>query len=112
MHWRLPAWFYVAASLAAVTPSFAAPRCEQPCKVETASCIRSSCRGLAGRERRACVERCRGLGGCAPIRTLAYVWNQCRSDARGITLRRELCIRRGNCAPVTVTMLENAGPGA
>src|SRR4029453_14376773 len=36
--------------------------------------------------------------------------NECRSDARGITLRRELRIRRGNCAPVTVMTLDSGGP--
>ena len=36
-----------------------------------------------------------------------YVWNECRSDARGVTFRRELRIRRGNCAPV---MIETIGP--
>ena len=79
--------------------------------VETAACIRTRCAGRAGAEgRHACVETCRGIGGCAPIGTLAYVWNECRSDARGSTLRRELRIRRGNCAPVTVMTLDSGDP--
>jgi hypothetical protein len=50
--------------------------------------------------RRACIDTCRGLGGCAPIRTLAYVVTECRSDSRGI--HQALYVRRGNCAPVLV----------
>src|SRR5262245_27121733 len=88
----------------------AGAHCEKPCKAETAACIRTRCAGLSGAERHACVETCRGIGGCAPIGTLAYVWNECRSDARGSTLRRELRIRRGNCAPVTVMTLDSGNP--
>src|SRR5262249_13801007 len=84
--------------------------CEKPCKAETAACIRTRCAGQSGAERHACVETCRGIGGCAPLGTLAYVWNECRSDARGSTLRRELRIRRGNCAPVTVMTLDSGAP--
>src|SRR5262249_18509407 len=57
--------------------------------------------------RHECIETCRRIGGCAAIRTLAYVWNECRSDEHGVTFRRELRIRRGNCAPVTI---ETIGP--
>jgi hypothetical protein len=93
-----------------VSPAVAAPHCEKPCKAETTACIRTRCAGLMAKERRECVERCRGLGGCAAIRTLAYIWNECRSDAGGFTVRRELRIRRGNCAPVTVMTLESREP--
>jgi hypothetical protein len=91
-------------------PAAAASRCEKPCKVETAACIRDRCAGSSGEARHACVETCRGIGGCAAIRTLAYVWNECRSDARGVTFRRELRVRRGNCAPVTIQTIGPAQP--
>src|SRR5262245_20820094 len=94
----------------AVQPAAAGPRCEKPCKAQTAACVRTRCTGLAGEERHRCVEDCRGRGGCAPLGTLAYVWNECRSDARGSSLRQELRIRRGNCAPVTVMTLESGAP--
>ncbi len=87
-----------------ISPALAAPHCEKPCKAETAACLRARCAGLAGKDRRACVERCRGLGGCAPIRTLAYVVTECRSDSRAI--HQALHVRRGNCAPATVMDLE------
>jgi hypothetical protein len=106
---RLP--LLAAVAVAAVASSVvAAPRCEKPCKAETATCILDRCAGLAGDARHACFETCRGIGGCAAIRTLAYVWNVCRSDARGAVLHRELRIRRGNCAPATVMTLETAAP--
>jgi hypothetical protein len=82
----------------------AAPRCEKPCKAETATCIRSHCAGLEGDARRECRETCRGIGGCAAIRTLAWVVNECRTD--GAILHQSLRVRRGNCAPVTVMDLE------
>jgi hypothetical protein len=78
----------------------AAPRCEQPCKAETATCIRSRCGDVEGEARRQCVETCRGIGGCAKIRTLAYVMNECRTD--GPIFHQTLLVRHGNCAPVTV----------
>jgi len=98
------------AILVSASPVGAAQRCEKPCKAETAACIRDRCAGLAGEERYTCLETCRGIGGCAAIRTLAYIWNECRSDARGITVRRELRVRRGNCAPVTVRTIGPAEP--
>src|SRR5262245_45403588 len=85
----------------------ASQHCEKPCKAETAACIRDRCAGLAAESRHECIETCRRIGGCAAIRTLAYVWNECRSDEHGVTFRRELRIRRGNCAPVTI---ETIGP--
>src|SRR5262249_37482148 len=51
-----------------------------------------------------CLETCRGIGGCAPIRTLAYVVAQCRTDSGGLfSGRQALEIRRGDCDPVVVT---------
>src|SRR5262245_20800475 len=88
---------------AAAAPAVAA-RCEQPCKTETAACIRAQCAGPAGAARRTCVETCRGIGGCAPIRTLAWVVSECHSG--GQTIRQALRVRRGNCAPVTIMDLE------
>ena len=98
------------AIVALASRAVAAPRCEKPCKAETAACIGERCAGLSGDAKRTCVEACRGIGGCAAIRTLAYIWNECRSDARGITVLRELRIRRGNCAPVTVRTIGPAEP--
>jgi len=40
---------------------------------------------------------CTALG--ARIRTLAYVVNECCSDARGTALCQALRIRRGDCPP-------------
>jgi hypothetical protein len=68
------------------SPTGATRHCEKPRKAETATRIGERCGGLDGAARRTCIERCRGLGGCAAIRTLAYVWNVCRSDARGSVL--------------------------
>jgi hypothetical protein len=95
----LVALTFVAASWAAATE-----RCEKPCKAQTAACIQTRCAGIDGDARRQCVETCRGSGGCAAIRTLAYVVNECRTD--GPILHQSLRIRRGNCTPVTVMDLE------
>src|SRR5262249_56907125 len=96
---RLP---LVAALAVAVVASsaVAAPRCEKPCKAETAACIGERCAGLGGAARHACLETCKGIGGCARIRTLAYVVSECRQDARGLKGSSVLWIRRGNCDPV------------
>lgn len=86
------------------------PSCARPCKVETAACRREQCAGLQGESRRSCIERCRGLGGCAAIRTMAYVVTECREDASGTAGRQTLVIRRGNCEPVVAFELPRAGP--
>src|SRR5262245_13931343 len=111
-HWRSIGLALMAASAASfvAAQSLAASHCEKPCKAETAVCIRGRCAGVERAARRACIETCRGMGGCAAIRTLAYIWNECRSDEHGITLRRELRVRRGNCAPVTVRTIGPAEP--
>ncbi|HKA28230.1 MAG TPA: hypothetical protein VKH82_02565 [Candidatus Binatia bacterium] len=80
--------------------AFAGPRCATPCKEETARCRQTRCGGLDGRARRDCLETCRGIGGCASIRTLSYVVTEC--DTGGKAVRQALRVRRGNCAPVTV----------
>lgn len=82
------------------------------CKAETASCIRAQCNAVPGGSARlACVQRCRGIGGCAAIRTLAYAVMECRADARGLLFgSQELRIRRGNHAPITVLSRTRTGP--
>jgi hypothetical protein len=92
------------AAVAAAASMLSAAPCEKPCKAETAACIGVRCAGLHGMERRACVETCRGIGGCAPIRTVAWVESRCRSN--GQTIRQALRVRRGNCAPATVMDVE------
>src|SRR5262245_44104160 len=86
--------------------ALAAPACVQPCKQATAECLRARCAGLRHGARRTCVETCRGLGGCARIRTLAYVVTQCHQDRSGMKARQALLVRRGNCEPVTVMAME------
>jgi hypothetical protein len=76
----------------------AAPRCEKSCKAETTGCIADRCAGLGGQARRECIEICRGIGGCARIRTLAYVVSKCTVGG----FHQKLQIRRRDCDPVTV----------
>ena len=95
---------------AVLTPAARADECTRQCKAETASCITARCEGLLGAARHRCRETCRGLGGCASIRTLAYVVTECRTDARGSALHQTLKIRRGNCAPTTVLELPFGEP--
>src|SRR5215471_3008371 len=92
------------ASLLALLASAAPAKqpCATSCKQETRACEQTRCTGLHGPARRSCVETCRGIGGCAPIRTLAYVLWQCDEDSRGLIFRQALDIRRRNCDPVTV----------
>src|SRR6185436_6903964 len=80
-------------------------RCTESCRARTATCIQTTCGGLRGPSRRACLERCRGAGGCTAggaLRTLAYVMSECRELAEGLRGHQALHIRRGNCDPVTV----------
>src|SRR5215469_4953800 len=91
---RLP--LVAALAVAAVASSaVAAPRCEKPCKAETAACIGERCAGLGGAARHACVETCKGIGGCARIGTLAYVVSTCTVGGfQFATLpEREVCER-------------------
>src|SRR5215469_14747739 len=98
---RLP--LVAALAIAVVASSaVATPRCEKPCRAETAACIGERCAGLGGAARHACLETCRGIGGCAPLRTLAYVEWECDADSRGGTFDEVLKVRRGNCDPVPV----------
>ena len=83
---------------AAAHSGAAAPRCEKSCKAETAACIGERCGGLEGAAKRACIETCKGIGGCARIGTLAYVVSKCTAGS----FRQKFQIRRGNCDPVTV----------
>jgi hypothetical protein len=92
---RLP----LVAALAVVvvaSSAVAAPRCEKPCKAETAACIGERCAGLGGAARHACLETCRGIGGCARVRTLAYVVGTCTVHGFHQTLQ----IRHGDCDPL------------
>jgi len=84
----------------------AAPRCRKSCRQEAAGCATTRCSTLRGKARRDCLETCRGISGCAPIRTLAYVVAQCHTDAGGLEVGRQaLEIRRGDCDPVTVVTI-------
>src|SRR5215470_15958273 len=82
----------------------AAAACHSPCAEELRACKRACT--SAGPARRGCRAACAKRSNCtapgARIRTLAYVVNECRGDARGTVLRQALRIRRGDCAPVTV----------
>jgi len=94
----------------AVPRALAGPSCAQGCKEDVAACRRAECAGLHDTARRACVARCRGMHGCAAIRTLAYVVTECRQDARGYSARQALRVQRGNCEPVTVAELQTPAP--
>src|SRR5262245_37616853 len=101
-------WALVAA-FAASSP--AAVDCVRSCKADTARCTVERCQGVHGAARRACRETCRGIGGCASIRTLAYVNTVCHTDASGMSaIHQTPKIRRGNCAPVTVLDLPPGPP--
>ena len=94
---RLP--LVAALAIAVVASSaVAAPRCEKPCRAETAACIGERCAGLGGAARHACLETCKGIGGCARIGTLAYVVSTCTVHGFHQTLQ----IRHGDCDPITV----------
>src|SRR5215468_11285820 len=96
--------------VAIVGLSLAAPRggaaatCQSTCTQQLEAC-KQTCPG-GGQGRRDCWAACAERSTCtapgARIRTLAYVVNECRGDARGSVLRQALRIRRGDCAPVTV----------
>jgi hypothetical protein len=94
---RLPLVTALAVAVVA-SSAVAAPRCEKPCKAETAACIGERCAELGGAARQTCLETCRGIGGCARIGTLAYVVSQCTVGG----FHQKLQIRQGNCDPVTV----------
>src|SRR5262249_10995854 len=85
--------------------------CGTSCKQETRACEQTRCTGLHGSARRSCLETCKGIGGCAPLRTLAYEVLECDEDSRGIVdaeIPGEILkVRRGNCDPVTI--FEHAG---
>src|SRR5262245_29817664 len=93
----------VVLSLAA-TRGRAAAACPSTCTQQLRECKRTCASGGQGRRdcRAACAARSTCTAPGARIRTLAYVVNECRSDARGTVLRQALRIRRGDCAPVTV----------
>src|SRR5262249_23946687 len=93
----------VGLSLAA-TRARAAAECHSSCAQQLAECKRTCPERGPGRRdcRAACAARSTCTAPGARIRTLAYVVNKCRGDARGTVLRQALRIRREDCAPVTV----------
>lgn len=80
----------------------AADDCTRQCRREAVQCVATRCAGFSGDQRRGCRETCRGLTGCARMRTLAYVVAECRTTPQGMTGSQRLMIRRGNCPPTTV----------
>src|SRR5262245_51909622 len=82
----------------ASSPARAMPGCVETCRQETARCARTRCTTLHGQARHACLETCRGIGGCTRIRTFAYVVSTCTTHA----FHQQLMIRHGNCDPVRV----------
>src|SRR5262249_5684851 len=104
--------------VASAVLSLAAPRgsaaaaCPSTCTQQLAACKRTCSGGGRGRRdcRRACAKRSTCTAPGARIRTLAYVVNECRSDARGTALRQALRIRRGDCPPATVLEFPFAEP--
>src|SRR5262249_20376155 len=91
----------------------AAATCQSTCTQQLAAC-KQTCPG-SGQGRRDCRAACSERSTCtapgARIRTLAYVVNECRGDARGTVLRQALRIRRGGCAPVAVLEVPFGGGG-
>jgi hypothetical protein len=80
--------------------------CVNACRPRIAGC-RTECAAQPGGARHRCLKTCRERAGCpaggAPIRTLAYVENECQTTADGQTMTRQsLRIRRGDCEPVPV----------
>jgi hypothetical protein len=104
---RIASWLLVAAF---ATSSPAAGECIRSCKADTARCIAERCQDVHGSARRACRETCQGIGGCASIRTLAYVNTVCRTDTSGKSAIRKRSRSTRNCAPVTVLDLPPGPP--
>ena len=82
--------------------------CHSTCTEQLKQC-RQTCPGV-GPARRACRAACAERSTCtapgAPIRTLAYVENECTTDPKGrSSLKQTLLVRRGNCDPVRVREL-------
>lgn len=89
------------------SPALAKPTCTRACVrpslQEVDFCQRTQCAGLQGKAARRCGRMCGEGSRCAPMRTLAYVVNECRTDAQGFWVARQgLRVRRGDCEPVTV----------
>jgi hypothetical protein len=82
----------------ATSPALAMSTCAMTCRQETVRCARTRCAALHGEPRRACIETCRGIGGCSRVGTLAYVVSKCTVGG----FHQKLQIRRGDCDPVTV----------
>jgi hypothetical protein len=80
------------------SPGLATPRCTKTCRQETTGCARTRCATLRRKAREGCLNTCRGIGGCAHIRTFAYVLSECTLSG----FHQRLLIRHGDCDPVTV----------
>src|SRR5262245_48389288 len=81
----------------------ASASCYSTCK-ETLRTCRAECREQASAARRGCAERCARESACAPpgnpLRTIAYVDVECRSNGTVSSIKEALFVRRGNCDPV------------
>lgn len=100
---RLAVVLAVLAGLSLAASRGAAAACQSTCAQQLIACKRT-CPG-SGQARRDCRAACAERSTCtapgARIRTLAYVVNECRTDALGSgSFRQKLVIRRGNCDPV------------
>jgi hypothetical protein len=82
----------------AMRPTLVTATCTMTCRQDTARCVSTRCTGLRGTQRRACLDTCKGIGGCTRIGTLAWVQSTCTEHG----YRQQLQIRRGNCDPITV----------
>src|SRR5262249_38764109 len=92
----------------ALSPASATPGCVETCRQETARCARAQCTALHGHARHACLETCRGIGGCTRIGTFAYVLSTCTTHA----FHQQLLIRHGNCDPARVLDFPEPGGSA
>ena len=86
--------------------------CANACRPRIAGC-RTECAAQPRDARHRCLRTCRERAGCpaggAPIRTLAYVENECRTSGDGYTTTRQsLRIRRRDCEPVTIVEFHSA----
>ena len=85
--------------------------CPRTCAGEVAACKRTECVGRTGADRRQCLARCRGRGGCGGgVGTLAYVVSKCRVEGGAQIGTQELRVRRNGCDPVTVARFANPAP--
>src|SRR5262249_22370329 len=100
-------------ALLTIPPSVApaTQSCAKSCRQETRACRQTRCTGLHGSARRSCVETCKGIGGCAPLRTLAD--GGVDGGSRGGAAEEVLNVPPGSWGPVAVRDGggAEAGPG-